>query len=173
MASLRPAGNPGSAGAVRARAAMATALALVLGVSALLAGCQATKETRPSEARAGPLIVAPAACADITVSVYFPTGSAGIDRGGDALLAAAGDRARRCFVTGVRVRGLADRPGDPAANLALSRHRAEAVTAALRRHGFTQVEFQVTAMGDAPVDPQADGRALRRRVDVEIHLAPR
>jgi peptidoglycan-associated lipoprotein len=143
---------------------------------AMTAGCQSARPPQapaPAPAR-GPLIVAPTACADFTISIYFASGSAGIDHGGEALLAAAGARASRCSVTGVKVRGLADAPGGREFNLALSKRRAETVTRALRRHGFTQVEFQVSAVGDAPVaDPGGDIQLLRRRVDLEIHLAPR
>ena len=60
------------------------------------------------------------------------------------------------------------------ANLALSKRRAEVVAAALRRHGFGQVDFQVSAVGDASMaSPGGDIRLMRRRVDLEIHLAPR
>lgn len=143
------------------------------GALALIAGCQSTRPSAAPPSR-GPMIVAPTACADFTVSIYFVSGSASIDRGGEALLAAAGARASRCSVTGVKVRGLADSPGGRDVNLALSKERAETVARALRRHGFTQVEFQVTAVGDAPVEsPGGDIHLLRRRVDLEIHLAPR
>jgi len=144
-----------------------------IGALALVAGCQSPRPSAAPPSR-GPMIVAPTACADFTVSIYFASGSASIDRGGEALLAAAGARASRCYVTGVKVRGLADSPGGRDINLALSKQRAETVAHALQRHGFTQVEFQVTAVGDAPVtSPGGDIRLLRRRVDLEIHLAPR
>ncbi len=149
------------------------AMASAFGALALAAGCQSARQPFSSPANR-PLIVAPTACADLTVSIYFTPGSASIDRDGQALLAAAGAQARRCTVTGVRVRGLADTPGGRDANLALSKRRAEVVAAALRRHGFTQVDFQVSALGDASAtSPGGDLRLMRRRVDLEIHLAPR
>ena len=150
-----------------------TAIAGSIGVLALVTGCQSARSPSPPVAR-GPLIVAPTACADLTVSIYFTSGSAIIDHAGEALLSAAGAQASRCRVTGVSVRGLADSPGGRDANLALSKRRAEAVALALRRHGFTQVEFQVSAVGDAPVtSPGGDIRLMRRRVDLEIHLSSR
>jgi outer membrane protein OmpA-like peptidoglycan-associated protein len=150
------------------------ATACAIGALAL-AGCQSARPpTRTAAAARGPLIVAPTACADLTVSIYFNSGSASIDHAGEALLTAAGAQASRCAVTGLSVRGLADSPGGRDANLALSKRRAEAVALALRRHGFTQVDFKVSAVGDAPVtSPGGDIRLLRRRVDLEIHLAPR
>jgi outer membrane protein OmpA-like peptidoglycan-associated protein len=154
---------------VRRGAAVTGAVAAL----AMISGCQSDRTSPPPATTArGPLIVAPTACADFTVSIYFASGSASIDRAGEALLAAAGARAARCSVTGVKVRGLADAPGGHDVNMVLSKRRAETVTRALRRHGFTQVEFQVSAIGDAPVEsPGGDIHLLRRRVDLEIHLA--
>jgi len=147
----------------------------MIGTLALVAGCQSARSpTAAAPDHRGPLIVAPTACADFTVTIYFDSGSANIGHGGEALLAAAGSRTKGCWVTGVKVRGLADAPGGHDANLALSKRRAETVTRALQRHGFTQVEFQVTAVGDAPVEgPGGDIHLLRRRVDVDIHLGAR
>jgi hypothetical protein len=130
---------------VRRGAAVTGAVAAL----AMISGCQSDRTSPPPATTArGPLIVAPTACADFTVSIYFASGSASIDRAGEALLAAAGARAARCSVTGVKVRGLADAPGGH------------------------DVEFQVSAIGDAPVEsPGGDIHLLRRRVDLEIHLA--
>ena len=151
-------------------AARGAAMAATIAVLLSAAGCQTARTPPPPR---GPLIVAPSACADFTITIYFASGSTRLGREADALLTAAGARTRSCSITGVRVRGLADAPGGRDVNLALSKQRAEAVTHALHRNGFNQVEFQVTAVGDAPVDPAGgDTRLLRRRVDVEIHLGP-
>jgi outer membrane protein OmpA-like peptidoglycan-associated protein len=150
------------------------ALVGAMAALAMTAGCQSARAPPAPAKPAGPLIVAPTACADFTVSIYFASGSASMGRGADALLADAAARADGCSVTGVEVRGLADTPGGRDANLALSKRRAETVALALRRHGFTQVEFQVSAMGDAPVTgPGGDIHMMRRRVDLAIRLAPR
>jgi len=148
------------------RAGMAGAV----GALALAAGCQSPRPPPPPK---GPLILAPTACADFSIAIYFEPGSASIDRAGEALLTAAGQRTKACSVTGVRVRGLADAPGSHDVNLTLSKLRAETVRRALQRRGFTQVEFQVTAIGDAQAEsPSGDVRLMRRRVDVDIHLGP-
>jgi peptidoglycan-associated lipoprotein len=148
----------------------AAGLMAALGLLAMVVGCQSVK--RPM-AR-GPVIQAPSTCVDFTVSIYFESYSAAITPQARQLIAAAARRARGCDVTGVRVTGLADSPGGPDVNLALSKHRAEAVTLALHGQGFNTVEFQVAAAGDVGSQTAAgQARPLRRRADVQIHLAPR
>ena len=152
------------------RAAVALALLAFAG-----AACQTSRPpTAPRTARSGPVVVAPS-CVGFGLSVYFEPGSAALGPDADALLDAAAARAHRCSITGVRVRGLADAVGSHDANVALSRARAASVSRALERRGFTQVEFQVTAAGDAGApSPAADAsHPLRRRVDLQIDLAPR
>jgi len=145
-------------------------LTLVCVALAVVAGCQSAR--KPAASR-GPVIVRPAACADFTVSIYFESTSAAITPQAERLLTAAATRAKGCSVTGVNVVGLADAPGSADANLALSRRRADAVTRALLRRGFTTVAFQVAAKGDVGAQTGAgQDRPLRRRADVQFHLAP-
>jgi peptidoglycan-associated lipoprotein len=142
---------------------------LLAGVLAV-AACQSAR--RPGMARR-PVIQAPQACVDFTISIYFESQSARITPQAEQLIAAAARRARGCDVTGVNVVGLADAPGDPNGNLILSKERAGAVTRALLRRGFTQVAFQVAAAGAVGAEtPAGQARPLRRRADVQIHLAP-
>lgn len=139
-------------------------------VLAMVAGCQSAR--KPAVAR-GPVIVRPAVCGDFTASIYFESRSAVITPQATRSLAAAASRARGCSVIGVNVLGLADAPGSADANLALSRQRADAVTRALLRAGFTTVAFQVAAKGDAGAQTRTgQERPLRRRADVQFHLAP-
>lgn len=150
----------------------AASLALAAaGVLAVAAGCQSMHGAKVAR---GPVIQAPAACGDFTVAIYFESYSAAITPQADRLIAVAIRRARGCDITGVNVVGLADSPGDPQANLTLSKERAEAVTRALRRNGVTTVAFQVAAAGDVGAQTAAgQARPLRRRADVQFHLAPR
>ncbi|MGI9169218.1 MAG: OmpA family protein [Caulobacteraceae bacterium] len=138
---------------------------------ALAGGCQSP---RPPAVARGSVIRAPARCGDFTVAIYFESQSAAVTPQAAQLLAAAAQRARGCDVTGINVVGLADAVGAPSANLALSRARANAVTLALHRRGLTTVAFQVAAAGAAGAETR-EGRArlLRRRADVQFHLAPR
>jgi outer membrane protein OmpA-like peptidoglycan-associated protein len=140
--------------------------AIVIAAAAVTtAGCQSAHPYR------GPLIQAVTDCADFTVPIYFEPGSARVTGDAAALIAAARRHGDACLVTGIRVTGLADAPGSPDENLRLSKNRADAVTRALARQGFTQVEFHVAAAGAAGATTQAgQDRPLRRRAVVEFHL---
>lgn len=116
----------------------------------------------------------PRTCQDVTVSIYFQRDSAVVTREARAVLKGVGDRARGCALGRVEVTGLADAAGDPDANLALSRRRADAVRAAVERLGFVTVDFQLGAVGErGAVTSSGDARPLRRRADVTFHLKPR
>jgi outer membrane protein OmpA-like peptidoglycan-associated protein len=136
---------------------------------AALAGCHTATRLRPA---AGPLIVAAPSCSDINFSIYFEPRSAEVTRQADRLITQARIDSRDCDVTGIVVVGLADAPGSPDANLQLSRRRANAVTQAMHRRGFTTVEFREKAFGAADAATRGGAeRPLRRRADVSIHLA--
>ena len=112
-------------------------------------------------------------CADFTISLYFENDSAAITPEAGAIIRSAATRARRCAVSGVDVLGLADAPGDPAANQALSERRVQAVTRALAQRGLSQVRFAVGAAGEAGAETRNGlNRPLRRRVDIALHLGP-
>lgn len=112
-------------------------------------------------------------CQDLTVSIYFERDSAAITREARAVLKGAGDMARGCALGQVDVVGLADSVGDPDVNLALSKKRAEAVQGAVRRLGFTTVNFQVGAVGESgAMTASGDDKPLRRRADVTFRLKP-
>lgn len=119
------------------------------------------------------IVKAPPRCIDQTVQIYFEPFSAEVTREGRAVLAAAATQSKACKVTGVDVLGLADATGDTAANLELSKRRAQAVTGALAGVGLPAAEFKVAAAGDSGA-VTTDGRArpLRRRADIVLHLSP-
>lgn len=148
----------------------AAAAAVAIMTSTLLAACQ-TAPVR-SSARRGPLIVAPAACSDFSVPIYFEHHSAKLSHDAKALIEAAVRQARGCQVTKVSVLGLTDATGDPNRNLALSEHRAAAVTRALARQGLMSVEFQVSAEGAQGAQTSSGlAKPDRRRAEVTFHLA--
>ncbi|HEY8973469.1 MAG TPA: OmpA family protein, partial [Burkholderiaceae bacterium] len=74
----------------------------------------------------------------------------------------------------VQVSGHTDNVGDPSSNLALSRRRAEAVSAWLQANAsssFPKERVRTRAYGDGqPVasNATADGRARNRRVDIAL-----
>ena len=139
----------------------------VLGM--LVAGCATTPWPRSRAAIETPST----ACDDFSVSLYFDRDSATITREARSVLNGAGGVAKGCRVNSVRVVGLADAVGAADANQTLSEQRAKAVTAALAKAGFKQVEFDVAAAGDAGATTRGgETRPLRRRADVRFDLAP-
>ncbi|WP_297512450.1 OmpA family protein [uncultured Caulobacter sp.] len=136
----------------------------------VLAGCASADG--PWRTLRKPVAAAPPSCADFQVSVYFEQDSAALVPEARMVLAGARDQARGCAVKSVRVVGLADAVGASEANLILSRRRAEAVSAALAKHGFAQVDIDRVAVGDAgAVAPSGAAAPLRRRADILFDLA--
>jgi peptidoglycan-associated lipoprotein len=131
-----------------------------------VAGCSTVRSARDR-------IVKPQArCADLTVQIYFEPDSAEVTPDGRAVLRAAAGQAKGCKVASVSVLGLADAAGAPAANLELSRRRADAVAQALAATGLPAAEFDKTAAGQAgSVTATGDTRPLRRRADVTLKLS--
>jgi outer membrane protein OmpA-like peptidoglycan-associated protein len=118
------------------------------------------------------IVKTPRSCQDQVVQIYFEPDSAQVTPEGGAVLRQAALAARDCTVDGVEVLGLADAAGAPAANLALSKRRAEAVTAALAAAGLPAGDFKLAAAGQAgAVTPQGEAQPLRRRADVVVRLS--
>lgn len=85
----------------------------------------------------------------------------------DKLLSEREDRT----YTQVTVTGYTDSVGNDAANLALSKRRAETVASYLKAHGLKAQAVSVTGRGSAdPVasNATAEGRASNRRVDISL-----
>ena len=101
--------------------------------------------------------------------VQFVTGSADLDVTSIRAINALSALARKCALEGgvfLQVAGHTDNTGDPAANLALSQDRADAVRDALLERGLAR--SVVTAIGYGDTQPIADneteeGRAANRR----------
>lgn len=120
-----------------------------------------------SQPYAGPIVAAQNTCTDATASIYFEPNSAGLTRDAREVLRAIAAQAEACRFQLVTVYGLTDPVGAPAANVALSERRAEAVTRELSRLGFNEVTFKLVAGGSAgSITPTGEVQPLRRRVDV-------
>lgn len=142
--------------------------AAALGAGLMLAGCASTP-WRPTRAS---IEAAPPQCADFQVSIYFERDQARVTREARSVLASAGTMAKGCRVEKARVVGLADAVGSSDVNLALSKRRASSVTQALGKAGFAQVEFDLTAAGDAGATTGSGAATpLRRRADIFFDLA--
>lgn len=137
------------------------ALSLMLGLSA----CASQGDGRDR------LVKAPKLCQDLTVPVYFEPNQAQITREGRRVIAAGAAQARGCQVDAVRVLGLADAAGDPAANLELSKQRAASVADAVRSAGLPAAEFEVAAAGQAGSVTAAGQVPVRRRADITLKLS--
>jgi len=145
---------------------MRTAIVMGLVAATGLSACTTMKAARDRVVRA------PATCQDVTIPVYFEPDVATITPEGRRVITMQANQAKRCKVQGVRVVGLADAAGDPAANLELSKARAAAVTDALMKAGLPPAEFDLTAVGQAG-SVTADGKVapVRRRADITLKLA--
>ena len=146
----------------------------IYGRTALIAAAVFSLAACSSLPRLGGQVRAPVTCTDFTVSIYFERDSVDMTREAAATLKAATDRTKGCKVSQVDILGLSDSVGDSQTNLAISQRRAANVTTSLARRGFSNVEFQVGAAGDAGAETAAgDARPLRRRVDVIFHQTGR
>lgn len=124
-------------------------------------------------ATTGGMVKAPSTCADQAVQIYFEPDSADITPEGMAVIRQAAAFTKGCAIDKIRVEGLADAVGAPAANLALSERRATAVTAALTEVGLPRADF-VAAAGDVgAVTASGQARPLRRRTDIQLQLSPK
>ena len=140
--------------------------ALGLAAAALvLAGCET-----PGGAR-GRIVQAPPACEDVTVQIYFEADSAEVTDEGRAVLSQAASSAKACKVERVKVLGLADAVGAPAANLELSKQRVASVTRTLIATGLPAGDFDLAAAGQqGAVTQDGEARPLRRRADVTLEM---
>jgi len=142
--------------------------ALVVGLTAGLSGCASMQSARDRMVRRAPV------CQDVTVPIYFESNAADVTPEGRKVLTAAARAVRRCKVESVRVVGLADAAGAQAANLELSKKRADAVADAVAKAGLPAAQFDLVAAGDAgSVTARGDTVPVRRRADVTLHLAGR
>ncbi|WP_184715453.1 OmpA family protein [Caulobacter sp.] len=140
------------------------------GVVLALAGCASSEG--PWRTLRKPVTAAAPNCVAFQSSIYFEQDSASLTPEAIQVLANARDQSRGCAVKSVRVVGLADAVGTSDANLALSKRRADTVSSSLARHGFSKVDFDKAAVGDAGAVAASGATApLRRRTDILFDLA--
>lgn len=144
------------------KTAIVTGLVAVVGLSA----CTTMRSARER------IVRAPATCQDVSIPIYFEPDRAQLTPEGRRVIAVEAAQAKRCRVQAVRVVGLADAVGDPAANLELSKARAASVTDALIKAGLPPAEFDLTAAGQAgSVTTDGKIQPVRRRADITLKLA--
>ena len=130
-----------------------------------LAGCQSLSDMRDR-------LVDGSGCAPVTAEIYFEPDSSAVGDEAQALIAEAARQAQDCRLQYVEVLGLADATGAPGANLALSKARAEAVTAALAAERLPVTDVRIQAAGEAgAVTADGELQPMRRRAEIVLHLA--
>jgi outer membrane protein OmpA-like peptidoglycan-associated protein len=122
------------------------------------------------------LAAATPAIARLPPMVWFETGSVRLGARGEAELDWAVAWLRETRAEHISIGGHADRVGSAAANLRLSRRRAEAVREALVRRGFPADRIEIRAFGETrPLIETADGvpeRQNRYAIVVIEQMAP-
>ena len=152
--------------------ARAGSLAALVLLAAAASGCASMREV-VHKPYSGPVMAIPSSCADLTATIYFNRGSAALTNEAKAVLKNAAAQADMCRFTAVDVYGLSDAVGAPAANIALSKKRAEVVTGSLAQFGFKTVTFKLIAAGSAgAVTASGEAEPLRRQADVIFHAEP-
>jgi peptidoglycan-associated lipoprotein len=143
-----------------------TMLIAALGAAAALGACGSMKSPRDR------IVQAPKLCEDVHIPIYFEPNKAALTPDGRKLIAVEARRARPCRVDAVKVIGLADAAGDPAANLELSKQRAASVASAIMKAGLPAAEFELAAAGQAGAVSESGAVApVRRRADVTLKLS--
>jgi len=144
------------------KTAIVASLTLVVGLS----GCASVRSARDA------IVRAPPTCQDVTIPIYFEPDAAQLTPEGRRVISSQAAQAKRCRIESVRVLGLADAAGDPAANLQLSKARAASVSDALKRAGLPSAEFDLSAVGQAgSLTPEGRIQPVRRRADITLKLA--
>lgn len=111
-------------------------------------------------------------CRDTSVTLYFESASDQPTESGGQVIAATAKHLRRCGVSEVLLRGLADPVGSPDENLQLSKRRAEHVLDAFVAAGLPVPHYTLAASGEQGA--AAVGgivTPVRRRVDVTVLMA--
>ena len=140
-----------------------------------LAACTETpRKAQPGRPAAPPSALAPPpVCMDMSFPVYFANASQALTPAAQGVIADAGARLKGCAFKGAEIVGLADASGSSAANLALSRRRAQAVARAMTAAGLPTPPTAVQAFGETgAVTPWGDPEPLRRRVEVIVRASP-
>ncbi len=134
----------------------------------LVAGCTTSSPWPKSRSQ---IVQTAPSCEDFSVQIYFESQSSRLTSEARSVLRSADALATGCKVASVKIIGLADAVGAPAANLTLSRQRADTVNRALDKMGYSNVTHDVGAAGDAgATTSDGENRPLRRRADILFDL---
>ncbi len=105
------------------------------------------------------------------VVVSFATGSVAINKADAEKIASAAKLAKENYIQQICVTGFADKRGDAKVNQRLSERRAEAVAAALRKHGIAPDTLVVSGKGELwgeSFNGSSSGSSAERRVEIRF-----
>ncbi len=114
-----------------------------------------------------PFMGPPAATAPVT-PVFFQPQSTTLDAPGLSAIASAAKAANNAPTATVTVTGAADNSGAAAADLALSKARAETVANALAQDGVDASRITIHAIGSTSAPGDSNGAQAARRVLIEV-----
>ena len=136
-------------------------------VCALFAGCATQKVEGPKAAN-------PAACPARQMVFYFGSWETELNALAIQEINAVQSALKDCTIDQVHIVGMAGAPGDVAANVEVSKKRAENVAAALEKGGWPRSAFVLDAKGEDGATT-ADGleKPMRRRVEVNVKVSAR
>jgi outer membrane protein OmpA-like peptidoglycan-associated protein len=146
-----------------------TSLIAVGLATAALSGCKTVKPEHPVAAAAPQVQYSQGRCQDQSLTLYFEPSSDALTDAGRQLVAVTSRHLKRCTVKELRLVGLADPAGSPAANLELSQRRANTVLDAFVHAGTPVPKYTLVARGDeGAIEPSGAVEPIRRRVDVTL-----
>jgi outer membrane protein OmpA-like peptidoglycan-associated protein len=105
------------------------------------------------------------------VVVSFDTGSVKINSEDAAKIKKTAQLAKDNYIQQICVTGFADKQGDAKINQRLSERRAEAVAAALRKHGIASDTLVVSGKGELwgeSLSGSSSGSSVERRVEIRF-----
>jgi outer membrane protein OmpA-like peptidoglycan-associated protein len=142
-------------------------VAASLAAAAALSACTSMMHHEPA-----PVDVT--ACNEHAFNVYFDDAQTDLTPEARDAIALQSRMMRGCQIQHVRIVGLADAPGDPNENLAISQQRAETVARFLSHHtSWPQSSFELVARGDAnATNDDGQARPMHRRARVVVTAAP-
>jgi|JI10StandDraft_1071094.scaffolds.fasta_scaffold96741_5 peptidoglycan-associated lipoprotein len=136
-------------------------------MSAMLAGCATPKADAPAAAN-------PAACPPRQMVFYFGSWETELNAIALEEIKTAQTALKDCVIERVNIVGMAGAPGDVAANVEVSKKRAETVAAALEKAGWPRSAFVVDAKGeDGAITSDGLEAPMRRRVEVSVNAPKR
>jgi len=107
----------------------------------------------------------------LQLDMLFKTGASQLTQAGEERLALLATFLKRNTTLDIHIEGYADPRGSTAANLALSKARAQGVANALSAKGVARVRMSVVAYGESQstaLPEDHDSYALERRVNIEL-----